>query len=52
MQLQRAVAVPASEYKMTKQTIDIGVQGNDGTGDSIRESFRKVNANFNELYAI
>ena len=37
---------------MTKQTIDIGVQGNDGTGDSIRESFRKVNANFNELYAI
>jgi hypothetical protein len=37
---------------MTKQTIDIGVQGNDGTGDSIRESFRKVNANFNELYAV
>lgn len=37
---------------MTKQVIDIGVQGNDGTGDSIRESFRKVNENFNELYAI
>lgn len=37
---------------MAKQEIDIGVEGNDGTGDSIRESFRKVNANFNELYAI
>ena len=38
--------------KMAKQDIDIGVQGNDGTGDSIRESFRKVNENFNELYAV
>jgi len=37
---------------MAKQIIDIGVQGNDGTGDSIRESFRKVNENFNEIYAI
>jgi hypothetical protein len=37
---------------MAKQTIDIGIQGNDGTGDSIRESFRKVNDNFNELYAV
>jgi hypothetical protein len=37
---------------MSKQIIDIGVQGNDGTGDSIRESFRKVNENFNELYAV
>ena len=37
---------------MTKQSIDIGIQGNDGTGDSIRESFRKVNENFNELYAV
>jgi len=37
---------------MTKQVIDIGIQGNDGTGDSIRESFRKVNDNFNEIYAI
>ena len=26
---------------MAKQPIDIGVQGNDGTGDSIREAFRK-----------
>jgi hypothetical protein len=37
---------------MTQQSIDIGVQGNDGTGDSIRESFRKVNENFNEIYAV
>ena len=37
---------------MTKQIINVGVQGNDGTGDSIRESFRKVNENFNEIYAI
>jgi hypothetical protein len=37
---------------MTLQVIDIGVQGNDGTGDSIRASFQKVNSNFNELYAV
>ena len=37
---------------MAKQDIDIGIQGNDGTGDSIRESFRKVNENFNEIYAV
>jgi len=37
---------------MAKQEINIGVEGNDGTGDSIRESFRKTNENFNELYAI
>ena len=37
---------------MAKQEIDIGIQGNDGTGDSIRDSFRKVNENFNEIYAI
>ena len=37
---------------MAKQEIDIGVEGNDGTGDSIRESFRKTNENFNELYAV
>jgi hypothetical protein len=37
---------------MAKQIIDIGVQGNDGTGDSIRDSFRKVNENFNEIYSI
>ena len=37
---------------MSQQLIDIGVQGNDGTGDSIRESFRKVNSNFTEIYAV
>jgi hypothetical protein len=37
---------------MAKQSIDIGVQGNDGTGDSIREAFRKVNDNFTDLYAV
>lgn len=37
---------------MSKQEINIGVEGNDGTGDSIRESFRKVNENFTELYAV
>lgn len=37
---------------MTQQVIDIGIQGNDGTGDSIRTSFNKVNQNFSELYAI
>lgn len=37
---------------MTQQVINIGIQGNDGTGDSIRESFIKVNQNFTEIYAI
>ena len=37
---------------MAKQEVDIGVEGNDGTGDSIRESFRKTNENFQELYAV
>jgi len=37
---------------MSRQEIDIGIQGNDGTGDSIRDSFRKVNENFTEIYAV
>lgn len=37
---------------MARRIIDIGVVGNDGTGDSIRESFRKVNENFRDLYAV
>ena len=37
---------------MAQQIIDIGVQGNDGTGDSIRTSFDKVNKNFTEIYAV
>ena len=37
---------------MAKQNVNIGVEGNDGTGDSIREAFRKANENFTELYAV
>ena len=36
---------------MARKIIDTGVIGNDGTGDSIRDSFRKVNDNFRELYS-
>ena len=32
------------------QRINIGTEGNDATGDSIREAFRKTNDNFTELY--
>ncbi len=35
---------------MAKQTINIGSSANDGTGDSLRSAFDKVNDNFNELY--
>ncbi len=35
---------------MARKIVDIGVAGNDGTGDSIREAFRKTNDNFQELY--
>ena len=37
---------------MAKQEIYLGVEGNDGTGDSIREAFRKTNENVTELYAV
>ena len=37
---------------MSRKEINIGIEGNDGTGDSIRDSFQKVNENFTELYAI
>ena len=37
---------------MARKIVDIGVEGNDGTGDSIREAFRKSNDNFRELYAV
>ena len=36
---------------MARKIVDIGAIGNDGTGDSIRDSFRKVNDNFKELYS-
>mgnify|MGYP001627128738 CR=1 FL=1 len=35
---------------MARKIIDIGVKGNDGTGDPIRDAFRKINDNFQELY--
>ena len=37
---------------MGKQIINVGIQSNDGTGDSIREAFSKANQNFEELYSI
>jgi hypothetical protein len=37
---------------MSRQEVDIGIVGNDGTGDSIREAFRKVNENFKEIYSV
>jgi len=36
---------------MARKVIDVGAVGNDGTGDSVRDSFRKVNDNFRELYS-
>ena len=35
---------------MAKQTIDVGVGANTGTGDSLRNAFIKCNDNFDELY--
>ena len=37
---------------MARQEVNIGIEWNDGTGDSIRQSFKKVNENFTELYAV
>ena len=36
---------------MTQQIINVGSSANDGTGDPLRTSFQKINANFSELYA-
>lgn len=36
---------------MAKQTIGIGTSANDGTGDTLRVAFDKVNDNFTELYS-
>lgn len=35
---------------MAQQVIDVGGQPNDGTGESIRDAFVKVNENFTEVY--
>src|SRR5574343_217005 len=37
---------------MARLTVNIGVAGNDATGDSIREGFRKINENFREIYDV
>ena len=36
---------------MAQQTLNIGSNANDGTGDTLRVAMDKVNSNFNELYA-
>jgi len=36
---------------MAQELINIGAQADDGTGDTIRNAGRKINANFTELYA-
>ena len=35
---------------MARQTINIGTNANDGTGDPLRTAFDKINDNFLELY--
>jgi hypothetical protein len=35
---------------MAQQTINVGTAPNDGTGDTLKTSFTKCNANFTELY--
>jgi hypothetical protein len=37
---------------MTKQTLNKGTAANDGTGDTLRQGAAKIQANFDELYAI
>ena len=35
---------------MAKQTVGIGSNANDGTGDTLRAGADKINDNFNEVY--
>lgn len=37
---------------MSQQVINIGTTPNDGTGDSLRTAFNKINNNFSELYSL
>ena len=37
---------------MARLTVNIGVAGNDASGDSLREGFRKINENFREIYGV
>ena len=36
---------------MTQEVIDVGVNANDGLGDSLYEAGQKINSNFTELFA-
>ena len=36
---------------MGQQTLNVGTNANDGTGDTLRAAMIKVNENFTELYA-
>ena len=36
---------------MAQQTLNVGSNANDGTGDTLRNAMIKVNDNFTELYA-
>ena len=35
---------------MAKQTVNIGTNQDDGTGDVLRDAFKKINENFDEIY--
>ena len=35
---------------MAQQSINVGTVANDGTGDSLRSAFQKIEANFDEVY--
>ena len=35
---------------MAKQTVNIGTNQDDGTGDVLRDAFNKINQNFDEVY--
>ena len=37
---------------MVQQVIDVGVEANDGSGDSLYEAGNKINQNFEELFAL
>jgi len=36
---------------MSKETIAVGTEPNDGTGDQVRVAFEKINSNTDEMYA-
>ena len=36
---------------MAQQTLNVGSNANDGTGDNLRAAMQKVNENFTDLYS-